>query len=126
MKISLVSIFVGDPMAAHTFYTETLGFKSHLFLPEHYVAIIVSAEEPHGTAILLEPNEAPVASNYQQGIREMKLPCMVFSTPDLDAEYGRLKAAGVEFLKPPTKSEWGYDAIFDDGFGNYLQIEQKP
>lgn len=122
MKIALVSIFVPDPLKAHTFYTETLGFVSKLYMPEAWVAIIASPEDPEGTGILLEPNQNPIAKTYQEGVYNANLPIMTFSANDIHQEYEKLKDRGVVFRKPPTKTEWGMEAIFEDTFGNLLQI----
>ena len=53
MKISLVSVPVQDPIKAHEIYTDKLGFLSKEFEPDSSLAIVVSAEDPDGVAILL-------------------------------------------------------------------------
>jgi predicted enzyme related to lactoylglutathione lyase len=126
MKIGLVSVFVSDVTAAHEFYTTVLGFRTKLRMPEHHLAIVVAAEEPNGTAILLEPNQSPIAQQYQSALREKQLPCIVFAVDDLRAEHARLAAAGVRFLQAPTTTEWGVQAVFDDTCGNYVQLHQAP
>ena len=55
MKISLVSIPVRDPVKAHEIYTSKLGFISKEFDADASLAIVVSAEDTDGAAILLEP-----------------------------------------------------------------------
>ena len=124
MNIAMVSIFVSDPMAAHKYYTETLGFESRLFLPEHYVAIICAPGDKEGTGALLEPNMSPIAKNYQEALWEKNLPCIVFGTKDIQQEYERLKAKGVKFRSEPKKTDWGWEVVFEDGFGNLIQIAQ--
>jgi hypothetical protein len=42
MKIALTSVFVDDPLKAFKFYTEVLGFVQQTYIPEAYVAIVVS------------------------------------------------------------------------------------
>lgn len=61
MKISVTSVFVDDPLEAFRFYTEVLGFRERLSMPEANLAIVVSPEEPDGTGLLLGPNDNPVA-----------------------------------------------------------------
>ncbi|MDR8393901.1 VOC family protein [Aliifodinibius sp. S!AR15-10] len=124
MKISLTSIHVDDPIEAFKFYTEILGFKEQVFMPEASLAIVVSPEEPEGTGLLLEPSDNPVAQQYKEGLYEQGLPAIVFGVEDIEAEYERLKNAGVAFTKEPTKTDWGYEAIFDDSCGNYIQMAQ--
>jgi predicted enzyme related to lactoylglutathione lyase len=122
LKISMTGIPVNNPLEAFKFYTETLGFKERLFMPEAYLAIVVSAEEPNGTGLLLEPNQNPVTKTYQQAVYNLGLPIIVFGTDDIQKEYERLTALGVVFSKPPTKTQWGTEAIFDDTCGNFIQL----
>ena len=124
MKIALTSISVNDPIEAFKFYTEVLGFVERMFMPEMRLAIVVSPEDPGGTALLLEPNDNLDTKTYFKGIYTAKLPVIIFGVDDIQSEYERLKAMGVIFIKEPTKTEWGTEAVFDDTFGNYIQIPQ--
>lgn len=125
MRIALASVPVHDPLQAFKFYTEVLGFKEKLYMPEAYIAIVVSPEDPEGTGLLLEPNENPVSKAFQEGVYNLGLPIIVFGVDDVEQEYERLKGLGVVFKKPPTKTEWGTEAVFEDTCGNYIQIH-KP
>lgn len=124
MKIQLVSVFVNDPIEAHTFYTEKLGFKSHMFMPEAYLAIVISPEQPEGTTLLLEPNMNLGAKEFQAGVYNAGLPIIVFSTPDIHKEYTRLKALGVVFRREPTQTDYGIETVFEDTCGNLIQLVQ--
>ena len=124
MKIAMTSVSVNDPVEAFRFYTEKLGFKEKMYMPEMRLAVVVSPEEPDGTALLLEPNENLGTKAYYQGIRDAGLPVIVFGVNDVQKEYERLTARGVEFKQPPTKTDWGTQAILDDTCGNYIQIHQ--
>ncbi len=124
MNIAVVSVFVSDPIAAHQYYTETLGFDSQLFLPEHYVAIVCEKGKKDSTGILLEPNMNPIAKNYQDALWEANLPCITFGSKDILKEYEELKAKGVKFRGEPKQTEWGTEVVFEDGFGNMIQLAQ--
>lgn len=124
MKISLTSIHVTDPIKAHAFYTDVLGFVSKMFIPEAQLAIVVSPEEPNGTAMMLEPNSNPIAKNYQEGLYAEGIPAIVFGVEDIQKEYDRLRASGVNFKSAPEKTDWGTQAVFDDTCGNYVQMHQ--
>lgn len=124
MKIAMTSVFVNDPMKAFTFYTEVLGFEKRIHMPEYNLAIVVSPEDTGGTGLLLEPNDNPIAATYQKGLYESNLPCMVFGTDNIQADYERLKAKGVVFRKPPQKTDWGTETVFEDSFGNLIQLHQ--
>lgn len=124
MKIQLTSVHVDDPIKAFEFYTEILGFEEQTYMPDANVAIVVSPEDPEGTALLLEPSDNPIAKKYKEGLYREGIPAIVFSVTNIEAEYNRLKEAGVEFEKEPTQTEWGYEAIFGDTCGNYIQLIQ--
>lgn len=124
MKITLVGVYVDDPIEAFKFYTKVLGFKERMFMPEMKLAIITSPEEPNGTGLMLEPNENPIAKNYQNELYKAGIPVIVFGVENVQQEYERLIGQGVIFKKMPTKTDWGIDAIFDDTFGNYVQLAQ--
>lgn len=126
MKIAMTSVFVPNPVEAHKFYTEILGFKSHTYMPEHYLAIVVSPEEEGGVMLLLEPNQNPIARTYQEAIYKSNLPVIIFSTDNIQAEYERLKALGVVFRKAPVKTDYGIETIFEDTCGNLIQLMQLP
>lgn len=66
-------------------------------MPEAGLAIVVSPEEPKGTALLLEPNSNPIARTYQEGLFKAGLPVIVFGVDDVKQEYERLKKAGIIF-----------------------------
>lgn len=124
MKIALTSVFVDDPNKAFTFYTEVLGFVEKMHVPEAYLAIVVSAEEPDGTALLLEPNGNLNAAAFQGGIYGAGLPVIVFGVADIHKEYERLKGLGVVFRQEPTQTDYGIEAVFDDTCGNLIQLVQ--
>jgi len=124
MKIALTSVFVDDPLKAFKFYTETLGFVERMYMPEAWLAIVVSPEEPNGTGLLLEPTANPIAQNYQTALHEAGLPSMVFGVDAVQKEYERLNGLGVVFTQEPTKSDWGTQAIFEDTCGNLIQLHQ--
>lgn len=124
MIIALTSVFVNDPQEAFKFYTEVLGFVERLYMPEHYLAIVASPEQPDGTGLLLEPNANPIASTYQKALYEAGLPPIVFGVADVQAEYARLTSLGVVFRGEPETTAWGTTALFEDTFGNLIQLQQ--
>lgn len=124
MKISLVSVYVDDPIKAFKFYTEVLGFVEKMYMPEAQLAIVTSAEEPEGIALLLEPNNNPIAKEYQAALYQAEIPVIVFGVDDIQAVYTRLKEFGVLFNSKPVTTQWGTQVIFDDTFGNYIQLHQ--
>lgn len=124
MKIALTSVFVSDPKEAFKVYTEKLGFVERMYMPEAWIAIVASPEEPAGTGLLLEPNGSEIARTYQEGLYQANLPCITFGTDDIQKDFERLKGKGIVFKKEPTKTDYGIEAIFDDTCGNLIQLVQ--
>jgi catechol 2,3-dioxygenase-like lactoylglutathione lyase family enzyme len=124
MKIQITSVFVPDPSEALKFYTDTLGFQTRLHIPEAYVAIVASPEDPDGVGLLLEPNQNPIASTYQKALYEAELPVITFGTTDIQKDYEQLRKRGVIFRTQPTKTDYGMEAIFEDNCGNLIQLAE--
>jgi catechol 2,3-dioxygenase-like lactoylglutathione lyase family enzyme len=124
MRIKMCGIHVSDPAQAFTFYTGTLGFDELLTVPEAYLYIVRSPEDPDGVGLLLEPSDNPIAQAYREGLYGAGIPTIVFGVKDVQAEYARLTSAGVRFTGEPTTDEAGTHATFDDTCGNYVRIHQ--
>ena len=126
MRISLTSIFVDDPIKAHRFFTDTLGFHSKEFAPEAQLAIVVSDDDPTGTALLLEPRGDSFALEYQSKVYAAGLPIIVLGTTDLASKIKELKAKGVHFRDDLAKPEWGLENLFEDTCGNLIMLQEEP
>ena len=126
MRIILTGVFVDDQDKALKFYTETLGFVLKHDVPagEYRWITVVSPDDPDGTELLLEPNENPVAQEYQKGLFDQGIPANSFGVTDIGAEHERLKALGVSFTMEPTEMGPVTIAVFDDTCGNLIQIMQ--
>jgi catechol 2,3-dioxygenase-like lactoylglutathione lyase family enzyme len=105
MKIALTSLFVDDPVKAHEFYTEVLGFETKEFAPDDHLAIVVSPEDPKGTALLLEPRGDSFAKTYQENVYNAGLPIIVFSSDNVEAVRKDLESRGVKFRDDLAKPE---------------------
>ena len=125
MRLKMCSIHVKDPAAAHTFYTETLGFETLMAMPEHHLFIIKDPGSDAGSVgLLLEPSDNPIGADYMNAVHDAGLPAIVLGVPDVQAEYNRLVAAGVTFQGQPSEDPSGISAVFDDGCGNFVQLHQ--
>ena len=124
MRIALTSVCVDDPAKAFSFYTEVLGFRERMYVPEAGLAIVVSPEEPDGTGLLLEPNGNPIARTYQGALDKEGLPAIVFGVGDVHNEYDGLGALSVVFRGEPETMDWGTQAVFDDTCGNLIRLHQ--
>lgn len=127
MKIAMVSVLVEDPAKAFKFYTEVLGFEEVMYSPENYIAIVKSPLDSNGTSLLLEPTEPggiKVAKEFKQKLYASGIPVISLSANDIHKTVAELKKKGVKFKNEPMKTDYGYEAIFDDSNGNYIQLIQ--
>ena len=126
MKIKITSLFVSDQNKALEFYTKNLGFvkKADIGAGKYRWLTVVSAEDPNGPQLVLEPNENPAARIYQESISKQGIPTTMFFVDDIQKEYQRLKKLGVKFTMEPTKTPGSTIARFDDTVGNVIQITQ--
>lgn len=124
MRITLTSVFVDDQEKALRFYTDVLGFvaKNDVPMGAHRWLTVVSAEQPEGVELVLEPDEHPAAQAYKQALVADGIPYNSFTVADVQAEYDRLTALGVRFTQPPTQMGPVTTAVLDDTCGNLLQI----
>jgi uncharacterized glyoxalase superfamily protein PhnB len=52
---------------------------------------------------------------------------IVLATPDLDAAFARLEAAGAEIVQEPADQPYGVrDCAVRDPAGNMLRIQERP
>ncbi len=126
MRIHLVNILVEDQERALAFYTEKLGFvvKQDLPVGDDRWLTVVSAEDPDGVELLLEPNHDPAvpAREFQQALYQSGLPWTQFAVSNLQAEYERLAARGVHFVMDPQPMGSVMGAVIDDTVGNLIML----
>src|ERR1700734_3379894 len=126
MKIKVMSVYVDDQEKALRFYTEVLEFtkKTDFSQGPYRWLTVASPEEPEGTELQLALNKNPAAKAYQQAIFQQNQPAAMFFTDDLQADYERIKAHGVEFTMPPTDVTASKIATLKDTCGNLIQVTQ--
>jgi catechol 2,3-dioxygenase-like lactoylglutathione lyase family enzyme len=126
MKIVLTSVMVDDQAKALAFYTDILGFvkKTDIPMGGPRFLTVESPEGANGVELLLEPLGHPAAAPFQKALYESGIPATSFGSTDIQAEYERLKAGGVVFRTPPTKSGPVMLAVFEDTCGNLIQLHQ--
>ena len=128
MKIKLTSVSIDDYDKALKFYTEVLGFVKKRDIPLGGGArwiTVVSAEDPDGTELLLEPNaDYPAMKALKESLVKDGMPFTAFQVDDIQREYARLKKLGVEFTMEPTNMGMTTVAVFNDTCGNLIQLYQ--
>ncbi|RQM85436.1 glyoxalase [Staphylococcus xylosus] len=128
MKIIAMSIFVNNQDEAQQFYTEKLGFKLkyNIEMGGGFRWLTVTEDNSNNPVeIVLEPNESPIAKNYQDGLYEAGIPVTMFGVDNLEKEHEVLLNKGVKFHTRPKEVEGVKYAIFDDTCGNLIQIVEQ-
>ncbi|GAB4081059.1 VOC family protein [Modestobacter muralis] len=120
----MTSVFVDDQERALRFYTEKLGFvvKNDVPVGEHRWLTVVSAQDPDGVELVLEPDQHPAARAFKQALVADGIPFTAFAVDDVRAEHERLAAAGVVFTQPPLSMGPMTVAVLDDTCGNLIQL----
>lgn len=125
MKIYVTSVFVDDQEKALRFYTDVLGFVKKNDIPLGGPArwlTVVSADDPDGTELLLEPSGHPAVQPYKSALVQDGIPATSFAVDDVPAEFNRLRELGVHFTQEPLEMGSVTTAVLDDTCGNLIQI----
>ena len=126
-RIVLTSIHVDDQAKALAFYTDVLGFrlKHDLPLGEHRWLTVVSAADPDGVELLLEPDDHPAARAYQEALAADGIPAASFAVDDVRAAVAALEQRGVRVVQQPLATGPVVTAVVDDTCGNLVQLAQE-
>ncbi|WP_431727033.1 VOC family protein [Verrucosispora sp. TAA-831] len=124
LRINITSVFVDDQVKALAFYTEKLGFVKKADVPagEARWLTVVSAADPDGVELLLEPDGHPAARPFKEALVDDGIPFTQFAVEDVHAEVERLKGLGVRFVQEATDLGPVVTAVLDDTCGNLIQI----
>ncbi len=128
MKQSLahIAIVVKDYDEAITFYTTQLGFKliEDTILSETKRWVLVAPKNSDGCQLLLAK-----AANEEQASRVGNQTggrvFLFLYTDDFWSDYNDYTAKGIEFVRQPTKEEYGTVAVFKDLYGNLWDLIGK-
>ncbi len=115
--VTVVSVPVSDQDRARAFYVDTLGFQ--LIRDDDSVPGIrwvQVAPQQGATALTLVTWFGTMPAGSLRGL--------VLACDDLDAEYQRLEAAGVQFDSPPERQPWATEAVLRDPDGNMLVLQE--
>jgi catechol 2,3-dioxygenase-like lactoylglutathione lyase family enzyme len=123
-RVYVMSVIVDDQQKALDFYTNVLGFQKKTDVPAGPARwlTVVSADDPDGTEVLLEPEGHPAARPFKEALVADGMPFTSFAVDDVHAEYERLTALGVVFTQPPTDMGPVTTAVLDDTCGNLIQL----
>lgn len=136
MQITIHQSFLphSDPDASVAFYTEVLGFEVRLDVGHERMRwITVGPPNQPDTAIVLEPPAVdPNITDAERSAIEAMMAKGTYAgvnlaTPDLDATFARIEAAGAEVVQEPMDQDYGLrDCAVRDPAGNLIRIQQRP
>ena len=119
-SVQHIAVVTTDVERAAAFYTQVLGIKETLRLETTHSGTIVFVSA-NGTQLELFGGGKPTEPGEGEG--KVGFPHVALLVDDVDLEYERLKALGVEFDVPPTEADAGIRlAFFKDPDGNRLEI----
>ena len=127
-NIRHITLLVRDVDEALKFYTEKLGFVKRLdtkvwFDTVRWVTISFKDQpDVELTLVLADTEEKEMAVGKQTGEHIF----LTIRTDNFDQDYNDLKSKGVNFMTHPEEREWGIDAVFEDLYGNLIDLIQPP
>ncbi|MER7795846.1 VOC family protein [Microbacterium sp. NPDC096154] len=133
LKISSSFLPHTDPDASLAFYRDALGFEVRLDVGyENMRWITVGPADQPDTAIVLTPPavDPGISDEERRVIAEMMakgtFAAIVLATPDVDAAFERLQAAGVDIVQEPIDQDYGLrDFAVRDPAGNLIRVQQR-
>ncbi len=125
LRIGLTSVLVDDQERALNFYTDILGFvkKEDIPMGEYRWLTVVSAADPDGVELVLEPDAHPAAKPFKDAMTQDGIPWTAFHVDDVAAEHERLEGLGVRFTQQPVDMGPVTVAVLDDTCGNLIQLQ---
>jgi len=126
MKIDHITILVRDQDEAAKFYVEKLGFQKRedTFFGENMRWVTVSAKDQMDlelTFVKADSKDKLKALGKQAGDHVF----LTLETDDCRRDYNAMKAKGVKFYGEPTEQPYGVEVVFEDLYGNLIDLIQR-
>ena len=122
LHLRQVSLLVREYDAALAFYVNVLGFElvedTDLGDGKRWVRVRAS---PHGAELLLA-RATTEAQHARVGDQSGGRVWLFIETDDFAHDHARLVARGVRFLEAPRRERYGTVAVFEDLYGNKLDL----
>ncbi len=127
MKIGHITLLVRDIDEALNFYVEKLGFVKRedtiIWIGIRWVTVSPKDQPDIAlTLILADTEEKQLAVGKQAGDHIF----MILQTDDFNRDFNALKAKGVHFFTGPEEQTWGIEGVFEDLYGNLIDLVQRP
>ena len=124
MRITQVSLVVGDYDEAIEYYTRVLGFSLVEDTKRSAEKRWVRVAPPGSEAMLLLARAANPEQKRAVGNQTGGRVFLFLETGDFWRDYRDLKGRGVKFLEEPREEEYGTVVVFEDLYGNKWDLVQ--
>ena len=121
-EIGHITILVRDQDEALRFYAETLGMekRSDMAIGNGFRWLTVAPKgQKQEIVFVLAASPEKLARVGTQAADHVFL---VLHTDNCRKEAARLQGLGVKFLSQPTEQMWGVEAVFQDLYGNVMDL----
>ncbi|MEU3526093.1 VOC family protein [Streptomyces sp. NPDC038707] len=134
VKLAQCFLAVDDHDKAIAFYRDVLGMevRNDVGFEGMRWVTVGSPLQPDVEIVLEPPDASPDASPAdKQALNELLakglLRGVIFTTPDCDALYERVRESGADVLQEPMDQPYGVrDCAFRDPAGNQLRFIERP
>ncbi|MEW2287149.1 VOC family protein [Streptomyces sp. NPDC047841] len=134
VKLAQCFLAVDDHDKAIAFYRDVLGLeiRNDVGFEGMRWVTLGSPLQPDVEIVLEPPDASPDASPAdKQALNELLakglLRGVIFTTPDCDALYARVRESGADVLQEPMDQPYGVrDCAFRDPAGNQLRFIERP
>ena len=120
-----------DPDEALAFYRDTLGWELRNDVGYNGMRWLTVGPAGQPTSVVLYPPDAEQGltdeerSTVAEMIAKGSYARITFASPDLDGDFEKLAAAGVEVVEEPTDQPYGVrDCAIRDPAGNLIRINE--
>ncbi len=134
MQVRNAQLWVHDQDQALDFYVGKLGWevRSDVTMPElggfRWLTVSPSSQPDFAVVLMAIPGPPVMDAETADQVRSLMAKgfagTVFLVTDDVDADYKRLSAAGVEFTTEPTDMPYGRDCGLRDPSGNHLRLAQ--
>ncbi len=135
INVSYVQLWVHDQAEALAFYTDKVGFevREDVTVPEmgnfRWLAVGPGHQPEIAIVLMAIPGPPVMDADTNREVHALMAKgfagTVFFTSDDVDADYERLSARGVEFVEKPEARPYGKDSAFRDPSGNNIRITQR-
>ncbi len=130
-KLSHATFYVTDQDKALDVYTNKLGFvvKTDVKMDGFRWLTVSPKDQPDMEIVLYGIGsggmmDKDAVAHLRALLDKGVMGAGVFDTDDCRKTYEELKAKGIEFVSPPQDQQYGIEAVFKDGCGNWFSLTQ--